>query len=312
MKLGGCGIILENGHDCGTRDSQEDYFAFSIPRTTGENPTESLGMILADGMGGLTDGETTSVLAVDTFSHGLTRGESLSRCAIKAHESICAMGGDTASMGSTVVALQLDPHGSGSWISIGDSTIYLFRNGELHQLNHHHVLGNLLDEAVAGFILTPDEARDRESERDHLISYLGMPGIPLMEECQSLFWQPGDTFLLASDGLTDTLTMAEIREILRHSKAGKFTHDLLTAVKTSGNLQIDNTTILAVTIETPKTEPPQEDHPFPRRMILALVLFVLACALLFLIGLSLGLKVGQQRGRKLCPDAPPIMKRQGP
>ncbi len=309
MKLSGYKVFLENEHDQGTRELQEDYFSFSIPREPeGEGP---LGLILADGMGGLTDGATTSVVVVDTFCEGIRSGEPLEQCARRSHEAIRALADATGEMGSTVVSVTLAPDGTGNWLSVGDSTIYLFRNGDLHQLNRHHVLGSLLDEAVAGFLITPEEAGERQPERDHLISYLGMPGAPLVEECLTLLWQPGDVFLLASDGLTDILSREEIRDILRKSRTGELCRDLLDAVKATGRPEFDNTTIVAASILPTarlEKEPPRGNH----RMTLALVLLVLALILVFLIGLSLGLKIGQDRGRRACPDPPQIMKRQGP
>ena len=105
--------------------------------------------------------------------------------------------------------------------SVGDSRIYLLRNGNLIQLTVDHTW---VQEAVEKGILAPEDVRNHPNV--HVIRrYLGSPKTPQADtrlrlakdetdtqarSNQGLRLLPGDLLLLCTDGLTDVVEDAEI------------------------------------------------------------------------------------------------------
>jgi protein phosphatase len=122
-------------------------------------------------------------------------------------------------MGTTLVALLWDedtqrskdaPVSSTLWIAhVGDSRCYLLRSGELHQLTLDH---SLVEEQVRAGVLSRVQAT-ASPMRNIITRAIGTqptvePGIALHAA------QPGDLYLLASDGLSRELDDGEIAQIL--------------------------------------------------------------------------------------------------
>src|SRR5947209_4317544 len=131
------GLTVTTGaaQDLGARHNQQDAFG-SIETADG-----GLLAVVADGMGGLESGEAASKAAVDAMLHTFqtrTPDESvagaLRRCVYAANEAVCGIPADT---GTTLVAVHV--RGTElSWISVGDSAIFLERGGSLVKLNMAH------------------------------------------------------------------------------------------------------------------------------------------------------------------------------
>jgi len=128
-----------------------------------------------------------------------------------------------AGSGSTLTAMLL----SGSRLAlvhIGDSRAYLYRDGGLFQVTHDHSVTQSMIDAGR---LTPEEAgshpqrslliRAIGAEAD-LLREAGMPEARAAEattpDLSLLEARPGDRYLLTSDGLTATVPVAAIREVL--------------------------------------------------------------------------------------------------
>ncbi|MFE7749461.1 protein phosphatase 2C domain-containing protein [Streptomyces sp. NPDC057428] len=94
-------------------------------------------------------------------------------------------------------------------VHIGDSRVYLVRDGELFQITHDHTMvQSMVDEGR----LTPEEAVSHP-QRALLIRALGqgVDGTPDMRLHDA---QPGDRYLLCSDGLSTVVQTEEIRRVL--------------------------------------------------------------------------------------------------
>ena len=142
--------------------------------------------------------------------------------------------------------------------SVGDSRIYLLREGRIQQLTTDHTW---IQEALEKNIITPDYARDHPNI--HVIRrYLGSPEPPevdfrmrlydseadaLAEGNQGMPLFPGDTLLICSDGLTDLVWNDEIGEIIRTKGNLKAAAQELvdTANQRGGH---DNTTVVLITV----------------------------------------------------------------
>ena len=200
----------------GERSSQEDYSQFRLfPSDTG------LLAILADGMGGHTSGEVASSTAVNTFD-SLFKSYSISSPVSKLAASLSGANAELAKvivqnprlkgMGCTLIGVYFNASGM-HWISVGDSLIYLYRDGKLNQVNQDHSMAPLID--------APDK--------------------PL-----SLY--QGDIVIIASDGIL-SLNNSEIREVIAKSRgntAELITNNLIKAVKLKKRRNQDNTTIQVI------------------------------------------------------------------
>jgi protein phosphatase len=116
-------------------------------------------------------------------------------------------------MGTTLVALLLENATAPSstlWLAhVGDSRCYLFRHGALQQLTRDH---SLVEEQIRAGLLHRAQAATSPI-RNIITRAIGSQ--PTVEpEIAAHTTQPGDLYLLASDGLTRELDDAEIAHIL--------------------------------------------------------------------------------------------------
>ncbi len=127
-------------------------------------------------------------------------------------------------MGSTVVALLVrDRRFAVLWV--GDSRAYLLRAGRLHQLTRDHTQ---VQELVDRGLLTPDEARTHS--RGHVLSRAVGVSERLQVDAVTDEVEPGDVFLLCSDGLTGPVADAEIAALLGDGLGRQATVDRLVAL----------------------------------------------------------------------------------
>jgi len=168
--------------------------------------------IVADGMGGQAAGEVASKRAVEIIPRELRKslpaadGKEATEATIKksiiaANQEIIQMADqdrDKKNMGTTVV-LAVWRKGNELFIAgIGDSRAYLLRNKKLEQLTVDHSLAQALVEAKT---ISPAEAKEHRF-KNVLWKYLGTKEVGENPEVTTISIQPGDRFLLCTDGLT--------------------------------------------------------------------------------------------------------------
>jgi PPM family protein phosphatase len=185
--------------------------------------------IVCDGMGGAAAGEVASHLAVEAFldsltvprrippkpassqypaNHPHTRLEEAVRAANQAVYRHSQKSRALRGMGTTLVALLLEDE-TIHRVHVGDSRGYLYRSGVLHQLTQDH---SLVEEQIQAGVLSRVEA-DSSPIRNIITRAIG--SLPTVEpEIAAHHIQPGDLYLLASDGLTRELEDAEIASLL--------------------------------------------------------------------------------------------------
>ena len=214
--------------------SNEDRFAISSYRVSETDPTLSVFAIVSDGIGGRRAGEVAAEMAVETISHMVAQSGIRHPLAILDHaiqvtsDAIAAKAKDDTQrlgMGTTCACAWVI--GSQLYIaSVGDSRIYLLRNGSLTQLTIDHTW---VQEAVEKGILGPQDVRKHPNV--HVIRrYLGSSKTPQADirlrlakdetdtqarSNQGLRLLPGDLLLLCTDGLTDVVEDADIEPALR-------------------------------------------------------------------------------------------------
>jgi formylglycine-generating enzyme required for sulfatase activity/serine/threonine protein phosphatase PrpC len=243
----------------GARDYQEDAFLISHLGDSSHPNAASL-IIVADGMGGHAAGNVASNLAVQIFNKHVTANfptaqysTVLRESVEQANNAIAETIRETAAlkgMGCTLVGAIVEDERI-FWVSVGDSHIYLLRDGELSKKNADHSYGGFLDRMAAeGKEIEPESGYSRSMLMSALtgeeIADIDCPDEPLR-------LLPGDRILLASDGL-DTLSAGQLIHHAKYAKHPKELIDaLLAAVEESGMPRQDNTTIVAIDVVGDKT-----------------------------------------------------------
>lgn len=194
-------------HPGSVRDHNEDSYAFG----------ERLAVI-ADGVGGHAAGEVASALVVKAFDElraatGPVREPQrrLREAVTAANEAIAA---DSAAnpehegMGSTVTALLFGDE-TVNLVHAGDSRAYRFRGGELRRMTRDDSYVQML---VDDGVIAEDEVATHPYRSVVTKALLGEPVDPSVS--RSLI-EPGDRYLICSDGLSDVVSEDDIADVLR-------------------------------------------------------------------------------------------------
>lgn len=209
--------------------------------------------IVADGMGGHAAGEVASAMAVDAICKQLPPlapppqdpAACLQQAFIETSRDIrqaATADGSKQGMGTTLSVLYIDGK-TAQLAHVGDSRIYRLRSTEFEQLSIDH---SLVAEQLRQGLISAKEARNSQM-RNILLQAVGL------EDKVEVFLlsrpvQPGDLFLLCSDGLSDMLEDEQIHQLLRQTLSVKqIAQQLIEAAKDAGGR--DNISVVVVKIE---------------------------------------------------------------
>lgn len=178
--------------------------------------------VVADGMGGLSDGEKVSQqIVMETLSLGqrLRSGQengALYQILNQVNQDVNkALGPEGLyKSGSTMVAVLVSGNWF-QWISVGDSRIYLYREGYVNQLSRDHdLLQQWMPEILEGRRSMEQALQDPNGRK--VTSFIGMGQLKYVDGSrQSIAIQPGDRILLMTDGVYGSLPEEQMAEILR-------------------------------------------------------------------------------------------------
>ncbi|MEM8978698.1 MAG: protein phosphatase 2C domain-containing protein [Pseudomonadota bacterium] len=235
----------------GGRDYQEDAIVsdFSFGLDSGI-------AVLADGMGGHEAGDVASKLVVTEVYNELkfasaTFAETeenipglLRRATDEANHSVAEYvqrNPAATGMGATLVSLVLVENRM-YWVSVGDSPLYLLRDGQLRQLNDDHSLAPQIDFMVEQGLMDPDVA-EVHPDRNCLTSVIMGSSIPKCDcPMKSFELQLNDVVIVSSDGLQN-LGDAKLEKVLhryRKRKSAELAGHLLQAIEAHGDPDQDN------------------------------------------------------------------------
>jgi len=227
---------------------------------TGQASLEQQDFVFAvsDGMGGAAAGEFASKIAVEKITRLLPSSFKTSAAGISAgfadileelfgniHKALLFLGDsyeECAGMGATLSLAWFRP----GWMyfgHVGDSRIYyLPRAGGLTQLTHDH--------SHVGWLRRQGRINEREQRmhpgRNSLQQALGAGHQHVEPQVGAVGYEPGDRFLICSDGLVDGLWDRRIEEAIRAHPGPEIARQLVEeAVAESGR---DNTTALVIEV----------------------------------------------------------------
>lgn len=206
-------------HAQGAREYQQDCFAVSDAALL-----ESHGVlaVVADGMGGLRDGDKVSIAAVesamDTFVMMQGKGTPEQTLLTLAHQIVHdvneLLGPDGYRQSGSTLAMGIVRNNMFSFLSVGDSHIYLLRDGVLTLLNREHVYRNELTvRGINGEIALSQI--DTDDRAGGLTSYLGMGALKYVDmPVEPVTLRTGDRLVLMSDGVYNALETQELSSAL--------------------------------------------------------------------------------------------------
>jgi PPM family protein phosphatase len=219
--------------------------------------------VVADGMGGHAAGEVASALATQTVhevlvgtpdpeetrlvrDHGLEDSAdvlrerlryAMNQASIRIRRESEARP-ETRGMGTTLVVLVVD--GDHAHLAhVGDSRAYLWRDGRLVRLTRDHTV---VQQEIDNGNLTPDIVRLMPNK--HILTQsVGFHG-PVEPDTTTRMVEPGDVFVLCSDGMTDPLDDDAIAKIIAVTPVDMLAHVLTEEALKAGTE--DNVTVIAI------------------------------------------------------------------
>lgn len=229
------------------RPKNEDYFRYEIPDDPGLSRARGNLFVVADGVGGMGGGAVASAEAVHAVLQEYylnprgDPGRSLRRSIQRAnlHVYNLRMGHpDFSGMQTTLTALAIC--GAEYWLGhVGDSKAFLLREGTLRQMTRDHTFV----EEMRALGLVDARAVQQHPHRHLLTRTIG--GEPMVSvDLRRGRAQPGDCFILTTDGLFEHLAPEDVRARFENSPPDQAAAACVAeAIRRGG---YDNLTVLAV------------------------------------------------------------------
>lgn len=211
--------------DKGGRENNEDFCDFYLDEG-------KFGIwALSDGLGGQSGGEIASKIAAETVIKGFLK---IPEFSVENISAIVKMSNFNileeqkknryiSDMGATFVGLFTD-YQNVLWCHVGDSRLYYFKNKKIAYQTMDHSLSQL---AVLKGEITKEEIRFHE-DRNRLLRALGTSeNLKLggLEKIQAI--EPGDAFLICSDGFWEYVLEEEMETDLKNAIAPKMWFELM-------------------------------------------------------------------------------------
>jgi serine/threonine protein phosphatase PrpC len=211
-------------------------------------------LVLADGMGGHLHGEVAAQITVQFVTEAFEREAKtkladpflfLIRSITNAHHSILdyAATRKLEDTPRTTCVACIVQDSVAYWAHVGDSRLYLIRNGHVHvQTKDHSRVQMLVD---AGRIR--EEAVAVHPERNKIYNCLGSSTPPQVDISRKTVLQEGDSLLLCSDGLWGPLNSRIIGGALLGGNIMKAVPDLMMQAESRAGKDSDNISAVAIT-----------------------------------------------------------------
>ncbi len=236
------------------RDHQEDAIGVFTPSDPALLARKGQLLIVADGMGGHNAGEVASQAAVaeiqrayfaattDDIPTSLRQAFQTANQAIRQHAL-----GDAGRQGmGTTAAVAVVREREVQIANVGDSRVYLLREGAISQITQDH---SWVEEQVRAGVLTPEQAQSHP-QRNIITRALGTAAA-VDPDLFSGVLQEGDVLLLCSDGLSNLVTNAELLEIAGQAPPEQTARRLVDLANERGGG--DNISVIVARAEGPQS-----------------------------------------------------------
>ena len=239
-------LIYQDSHQ-GSRKSNQDRIAYSYSR-------DSLLMVVADGMGGHLHGEIAAQIAVQFVTEAFHR-QALPRLddplrflldtITNAHLAIIeyAEAQSLAETPRTTCVVCVVQDGAAYWAHVGDSRLYLIRDGRIEALTRDHSrvqmlvdMGRVREEAVAAH---PD--------RNKIFNCLGQITLPRVDVSKRVPLKHGDHLILCTDGFWGPLSSRVMIDTLLRKDILKAMPELMEMAEMRAGAEGDNLSLVAMT-----------------------------------------------------------------
>ena len=238
----------------GNRNEQQDSAGYQLKKNEGV-------VVVCDGMGGHEGGQIASTLATDTILNSYLDEYPVEEphswlvdMAFDTDNRIAMLHntqGDLMKAGSTIVSVFIRDNYL-YWLSVGDSRIYIFREGELVRATADHNYRQLLDNQLDSGQITEETYNSKIAQGEALVSFLGVNGLPFVESNDIPFELcSGDRILLTTDGLYKILSDEGIKCIISNFEN---INDALAAMESkvqrcAVNISRDNMTVALLRVK---------------------------------------------------------------
>lgn len=203
----------------GNRNRQEDSFSQMNVLDVKKIRKEGIFFAVSDGMGGMADGKLASETAIKSirasFSAMDRSGDLAGQLTDAVREADAAVYRELFGNGGATVVACIIYEEKFYFTSVGDSFLYLCRNGKLVRLNElHNVCTSRYREELAGGGFDPSRGRN-DIEAEALTQFLGMGGLTEPDYFRRpLAVHSGDVFFACSDGIGGVVEPDRIRKCL--------------------------------------------------------------------------------------------------
>lgn len=239
------------------RSENQDFGTYTTATEESSSHPGGRLLIVADGMGGHRGGATASRLAGETVKTQYLDSETtdiptaLRESLARANARIFSeaqSNPELRGMGTTTSVLAVrDHHG---WLAhVGDSRIYLVRDGQIKQLTDDH---SLVATMVREGLLTSQEA-ETHPRRNVLQRSMGVAEDVEIDVRGPFELREGDTFILCSDGLHGVVKEPELLEISAGTIEEAADEFLRRALERGAP---DNVTVIVARVEATNEAPP--------------------------------------------------------
>ena len=248
-------VSTGNSQNQGARPYQEDSFGYTNIVDSNIVSEKGLFAILSDGMGGLSNGKSVADYVVQTaialFESMNPKGnisQQLKNIAQFINEGVTKqyIGADGSSKAGATMVLAYIFKSRIYWVTVGDSRLYLFRNGHLLQMNEDHDYKNQM---YREYIEHGGSISDIENDRqkDSLVCFIGRAENPYVDaSLRGYKIRPNDTFVLCSDGIYNGIRHDLLKEILANFPAQEASDSIVSTVVNSRLPGQDNMTVMVI------------------------------------------------------------------
>jgi PPM family protein phosphatase len=247
LQVHGC-----TGQHLGDRKDQQDRVAILTSQSA---PRCVLGLV-ADGVGGRSGGALASenvLMAAQRLFDDFNPKESVETFFDNFVSEIHTI------LGLTHYTSRLDPHSTlaavlvqpdqANWCHVGDSRLYFFRDGiEMARTEDHTLAQKLMAEGIAR------ERAMLHPSANHLVNTLGGINTPKAAQGHVIGLQPGDRFLVCSDGLWGYFTSEELGQLTESTDLKDNSAKMITVARKRAKGNGDNCSLVLLGLDK-KPEP---------------------------------------------------------